>query len=65
MATADGIVPQNGERAAAKPPSKACLIKSLRQELQKKQQVSNRLKQENSSLRTREVMLKSDAVTDS
>lgn len=46
-----------GDRGSAKPPSKACVIKSLSQELEGKQQVYHKLKQENISLRIREVMM--------
>jgi hypothetical protein len=61
MATAGGAVHPDGHKAAAKAPSNACIINNLKQELVDKQQLCNRLKQENSSLRTREVMLSQTA----
>jgi hypothetical protein len=57
MDTADGTAPIQRDKGAAKPPSKACLIRSLKQEYLDMQHAYKRLKQENTSLRTREVML--------
>jgi hypothetical protein len=62
MEAPDGLEPIQRDKGAAKPPAKACLLKKLRQEYEDMQQAYNRLKQENTSLRTREVMLLESAV---